>query len=494
MENRGIPIIDPFEPDKLPAIQKWNFASDFTVRVKFSKQFVDTPKMNTVYVSTKLQYVEFGPQQNDSQEADIFVYGNFPEFFGSTMVVNADTRISAGYLRLSKPSIGNPVLAPQISQEIEFSIGPLADVKLSVKPKRQQVILDQKKPNMTLAIEVTTLSGQEESFVEGNLEINLGGSNLGLIKASSTPGNIVSCRKDGSFIWCKFVAGKYFTKAYINIVLSVQKLALGETTLNEFKFSYRLTWANREQIDREETFSTDLTLKYDAQLKVVALNPSVLLNTNYEKARNRMFYSVQLSNLKESQIGETDVVFYVPHDQEKFKIQDCSEDAKLEQKTDDASRCSSGVCAKCKFTIPVLYSKRETTLSISVEFLEEQFWKKMVKGKEKFWIGGDYEVKEADYKTDTNKFPRNKKGSFEINTVIIQPEFPWWIVFFSLFISITWVALLILGLYKSGFLVKHNPNLIRLDQINENEYVDEEVEPTLTKRGLVDDIDKGIFG
>ena len=117
------------------------------------------------------------------------------------------------------------------------------------------------------------------------------------------------------------MAGKYFTKAYINIVLSVQKLALGETTLNEFKFSYRLTWANREQIDREETFSTDLTLKYDAQLKVVALNPSVLLNTNYEKARNRMFYSVQLSNLKESQIGETDVVFYVPHDQEKFKIQ-----------------------------------------------------------------------------------------------------------------------------------------------------------------------------
>ena len=91
-------------------------------------------------------------------------------------------------------------------------------------------------------------------------------------------------------------------------------------------------------------------------------------------------------------------------------LQDCSEDAKLEQKTDDASRCSSGVCAKCKFTIPVLYSKRETTLSISVEFLEEQFWKKMVKGKEKFWIGGDYEVKEADYKTDTNKFPRNKKG------------------------------------------------------------------------------------
>ena len=42
--------------------------------------------------------------------------------------------------------------------------------------------------------------------------------------------------------------------------------------------------------------------------------------------------------------------------------------------------------------------------------------------------------------------------------------------------------------------MKHNPNLIRLDQINENEYVDEEVEPTLTKRGLVDDIDKGIFG
>ena len=198
MENKGIPIIDPFEPDKLPAIQKWNFASDFTVRVKFSKQFVDTPKMNTVYVSTKLQYVTFGPQQNDSQEADIFVYGNFPEFFGATMVVNADTRISAGYLRLSKPSNGNPVLAPQISQEIEFSIGPLADVKLSVKPKRQQVILDQKKPNMTLAIEVTTLSGQEESFVEGNLEINLGGSNLGLIKASSTPGNIVSCRKDGN--------------------------------------------------------------------------------------------------------------------------------------------------------------------------------------------------------------------------------------------------------------------------------------------------------
>ena len=117
------------------------------------------------------------------------------------------------------------------------------------------------------------------------------------------------------------MAGKYFTKAYINIVLSVQKLALGETTLNEFKFSYRLTWANRKKIDREETFSTDLTLKYDAQLKVVALNPSVLLNTNYEKARNRMFYSVQLSNLKESQIGETDVVFYVPHDQEKFKIQ-----------------------------------------------------------------------------------------------------------------------------------------------------------------------------
>ena len=27
----------------------------------------------------------------------------------------------------------------------------------------------------------------------------------------------------------------------------------------------------------------------------------------------------------------------------------------------------------------------------------------MVKGKEKFWIGGDYEVKEADYKTDTKK-------------------------------------------------------------------------------------------
>ena len=85
-------------------------------------------------------------------------------------------------------------------------------------------------------------------------------------------------------------------------------------------------------------------------------------------------------------------------------------------------------------------------------------------------------------------------GSFEINTVIIQPEFPWWIVFFSLLISITLVALLILGLYKSGFLVKHNPNLIRQDQINENEHVDEEVEPTLTKRGLVDDIDKGIFG
>ena len=78
--------------------------------------------------------------------------------------------------------------------------GPLADVKLSVEPKRQQVILDQKKPSMTLAIEVATLSGQEESFVEGVLKINLGGSNLSLIKASSTPGNIVSCRKDGNLL------------------------------------------------------------------------------------------------------------------------------------------------------------------------------------------------------------------------------------------------------------------------------------------------------
>ena len=106
--------------------------------------------------------------------------------------------------------------------------------------------------------------------------------------------------------------GQYFTKEYINLVLSVQKLALDETTLNEFKFSYRLTWANREKIDSEETFITDLSLKYDAQLKAVPLNPSVLLNTKYEKARNRMFYSVRLSNLKESKIGETDVVFYVP--------------------------------------------------------------------------------------------------------------------------------------------------------------------------------------
>ena len=125
----------------------------------------------------------------------------------------------------------------------------------------------------------------------------------------------------GSLISCRFVDGQYFAKEYINLVLSVQKLALGEATLTEFKFSYRLTWANREKIEREETFITDLSLKYDAQLKAVPLNPSVLLNTKYEKARNRMFYNVQLSNLKESKIGETDVVFYVPHDEEKFKIQ-----------------------------------------------------------------------------------------------------------------------------------------------------------------------------
>ena len=90
-------------------------------------------------------------------------------------------------------------------------------------------------------------------------------------------------------------------------------------------------------------------------------------------------------------------------------LQDCSEDANLEQKTEYESRCSSENCVKCKFTIPVLDSKRETTLSISVEFLDEQYWKRMVRGKERFWIGGVYEVKEADYKTETNKFPRNKK-------------------------------------------------------------------------------------
>ena len=124
MENRGIPIIDPFEPDRPPYFQKWNFASYFYVQVKFSKQFVNTPKINTVFVSTKPQNVLFGPHI-DKQEAEIFVYGNLSEFFRAKVLVNADTRISSGTLELSKPSNGNPVLAPQISQEIELSIGPV---------------------------------------------------------------------------------------------------------------------------------------------------------------------------------------------------------------------------------------------------------------------------------------------------------------------------------------------------------------------------------
>ena len=197
LENRGINRSDPLWPNRPPKPEKWAFKNSFTIYVHFSKQDVDDEKNKEVLVVDPIfSLYTFGPETN-SQNAYFFVCGNISKFFGLKMFIFAHTGMlhRGEKIELNRNYESDTVLASQISQRIDISIGPLADVNMKVIPKFKTVILGQLETNTSIEISVTTKSGQNESFVDGFLAVNLGESAITLINAISHPVSLVSCRQ-----------------------------------------------------------------------------------------------------------------------------------------------------------------------------------------------------------------------------------------------------------------------------------------------------------
>ena len=76
-------------------------------------------------------------------------------------------------------------------------------------------------------------------------------------------------------------------------------------------------------------------------------------------------------------------------------------------------KCSSSFCAKYDCRISKLPARSSQELSLTVNFIDEEFWRAMSRsrGREEFWMTVDYEVvEEAPYETNVYKYPTDRKG------------------------------------------------------------------------------------
>ena len=199
LQNRGVPIFSQVNRKERPTFKKWNFSKDFTVDVRFTKDQTSN-SLEQIFVWDGITECKFGPNI-DTVETAIFLYGNISEFFGAKISIIAETNVSGNNeISLRESYKGKTVLAPLITKDYDFYIGSSVELSLAAEPKRSTVILGQESKIWSMKFSVHNLMGKNIRLLDGLLQIYLPISSIKLLRASSDPHNIVSCRQEGRFV------------------------------------------------------------------------------------------------------------------------------------------------------------------------------------------------------------------------------------------------------------------------------------------------------